>query len=405
MNCSSIHTWLSFKSFYIGVKSYLWKTIVLLAFVITAFGSIDALARDDTIPGLERPEWQAHADLKFRNACQSALQKLCLELVQIYQRDPSLPANSDLLVDVANLLESTDGKLPKRLPDHPASIDYVKARKAAVIEWNKVYKSKGRDLPTATLEAEKNFQEAFRDPAAVLPTQMNNAAVNQPTNADSKTELDDGTIDAEPNFDDKKTDNKASEATVKNLVSLIREANKYQATNASGETTAERQASALLLKRAAYTLVEKQPDCFFTFPIKDVAARDKGLEFTVDAPIEFEQIQKSLGPEFSLSSETQKIHTKQSSILKKWKSIKPGDWLRVRFEVGVVGLNSDASGRKLSYDEQQIKFVVKVLTIQEKTTAGNGMGQNKQVYSLLQFVDKKLVELLVAKPQTKAVAP
>ncbi len=109
MNCSSIHTWFSFQSFYVGVKSHLWKTIVLLAFVITAFGSIVALARDDTIPGLERPEWQAHADLKFRNACQSALQKLCLELVQIYQRDPSLPANSDLLVDVANLLESTDG--------------------------------------------------------------------------------------------------------------------------------------------------------------------------------------------------------------------------------------------------------------------------------------------------------
>ena len=405
MNCSSIHTWFSFQSFYIGVKSYLWKTIVLLAFVIAAFGSIVALARDDTIPGLERPEWQAHADLKFRNACQSALQKLCLELVQIYQRDPSLPANSDLLVDVANLLESTDGKLPKKLPDHPASIDYVKARKAAVIEWNKVYKSKGRDLPTAALEAEKKFQEAFRDPTAVLPTQMSNDASSLPASSENKMNYDDVAPAVDPNSDDKKTDNKASEATIKNLVNLIRAVNKY--TNGSGETTAEKQASALVLKRAAYALVEKQPLCFLTFPIKDVAANDEGLVFTVDTPVEFEQIQKALGREFLLASKTRTIHTKQLSIMRKLKSIKPGDWLRVRFEVGVAGLNTDgnASGRKLNYDEHQIKFNVMVFTIEQKTTADDGTGQKQQIASSLDFVDKTIVELLVVKPQAKAVAP
>lgn len=87
----------------------------------------------ETKQDLGRPEWQLCADLEFRSACQSSLQKLCLELIQSYQNDPADPANAKLLIAARDLLDITDGKLPKTLPAHPASIEYAKARRAAVV--------------------------------------------------------------------------------------------------------------------------------------------------------------------------------------------------------------------------------------------------------------------------------
>ncbi|MCE3014665.1 MAG: hypothetical protein ACK56W_18260 [Pirellula sp.] len=382
-------------SFQILLNSFLPQiTIWSLAILMAACGSVVSFAGDDSKSGLERPEWQRFADSEFRAACQSALQTLCLELIQTHQKEPNLPANSNLLVELAFLLESTDGKIPTKLPDHPATIDYVKSRKAAVIEWNKVYRSKGRDLPSAALDAEKKLQEAFRDQMDVTLPQTTSGAVSSAS--ESKTETDGMSVGGDTNAEDRKSENRPAESTIKNYVNLIKEVHKFETTTASGETTAERQASALVLKRATYAFIEKQPDYFLTFPIKDVTARDKGLEFTVDAPLEFEQIQKELGQELLLISETDTIHTQVPSIVKKWKSIKPGDLLRVRFKIGVIGLNTESksSGKHL------IRSVVKF-----SATNSTANQYKQQGAKLLPFVEKTLIELQVTKPSTKAPAP
>ena len=141
-------------------QGFLKRIMLLLMVFATTFTT--AIAQD-TKQGLARPEWQLRADLEFRLACQSSLQKLCMEVIQTHQKDPTDPANLKLLTVAGKLLETTDGKLPAILPEHPASIEYVNARKAAVIEWNKAYKAKGRDLPAVALDSERKFQDTYRD--------------------------------------------------------------------------------------------------------------------------------------------------------------------------------------------------------------------------------------------------
>ena len=76
-------------------QGFLKRIMLLLMVFATTFTT--AIAQE-TKQGLARPEWQLRADLEFRLACQSSLQKLCLEVIQTHQKDPTDPANSKLLV-------------------------------------------------------------------------------------------------------------------------------------------------------------------------------------------------------------------------------------------------------------------------------------------------------------------
>lgn len=382
------------------------KRIILL-FVAIASTFTTAIAQD-TKQGLARPEWQLRADLEFRSACQSSLQKLCLEVIQTHQKDPSNPANSKRLSIAGSLLETTDGKLPTTLPEHPASIEFVKARKAAVIEWNKAYKAKGRDLPAVAMDAERRFQETYRELIQPSPsTTLGNA-----TNGNSNTP----TVSEEPDFGnsnsdqgtegnetgtDKKSENRLSDATVKNAANLIKEIERYHSTNPSGETTIEKQASSLLLKRGAFSLVEKQPDYFLTYPIEDVTSRDKGLYFRVGAPLEFAQLQKEIGTELQLVSRSESILVQTPAILKKWKSIRPGDLLRVRMKIGVLGLNVEAHDQT----SKQISFSVANALAFDQTRLAERTSDRLQKTATKIFVEKSIVEFQIAKPPLKAPSP
>ena len=379
-----------------------WGILLIPIVFLTTFTS--AIAQD-TKQGLARPEWQLRAYLEFRLACQSSLQKLCLEVVQTSQKDQSNPTSLKLLSVAGSLLETTDGKLPAILPEHPASIEYVNARKAAVIEWNRAYKAKGRDLPTAALDLEKRFQENYRE---LMPPLQSALLSNDTSSKSNKPTLPDGNDSTNSNVDqgteteeagtDKKSENRFADATVKNAAHLIKEIEKYNSTTPTGETTIEKQASSLVLKRAAFGLIEKQPDYYLTYPITDVVARESTLEFFVDAPVEFEQLQKELGTEVQLTSQSKSISVKTPSILKKWKSIKPGDYLRVRMKIGVVGLNVVA-------DRPLIRFsVANALAFDQLRMAHRTLG-NSQKSEPTQFIEKSIVEFQIAKQPVKAATP
>ena len=257
-----------------------------------------AFAQDDSKQELARPEWQMRADAEFRLACQSSLQILCLELLRSNPKDADEVANAKLIATAAELLETTAGKLPTTLPVHPSSIEYLKARKAAVIEWNKVYKSKGRDLPTVALNAEKKFQEAHlafiaQTTSASVVTKPGKSGTDiaaQPLESSIEGTLPERSSDDLNHIPDKKLERRISETTVKLAVTLINETNKYLSFTPVGNTTVEKQAVSIAAKKAATSLIEKQPDFILTYPIIDVVGSEKTLTFKVDEPLEFELI-------------------------------------------------------------------------------------------------------------------
>ena len=382
-------------------QGFLKRIMLLLMVFATTFTT--AIAQE-TKQGLARPEWQLRADLEFRLACQSSLQKLCMEVIQTHQKDPTDLANLKFLTIAGKLLETTDGKLPTTLPEHPSSIEYVKARKAAVIEWNKAYKAKGRDLPAVALDSERKFQEAQRDfvvqsSPSKLSESKNSGANGQPipSETDSEnTDLKQG-ADEESNSTDKKLENKLSDSTVKNAANLIKEIARIQSTSPSGETTFEKQASSQVLKRAVLGLVEKQPEYFFTYPIKDVVNSGVGLTFLVEPPMEFEQLQKALGAELLLISNTDSVTVATPAILKKAKSIKPGDLLRVRFKI-------DFGGNLNINDFKQVGHLIKFgvadpLMFDTWNSLLRGTKQSQVTSTtLMLFVEKKsIVEFQVIK--------
>ncbi len=280
-----------------------FKRILLLLVAIASMCT--TVIAQDTKQGLARPEWQLRADLEFRLACQSSLQKLCFEIIQTHQKDPSDPANSKLLVIAGELLETTDGKLPSTLPEHPSSIEYVKARKTAVIEWNKAYKAKGRDLPAVALDIERKFQDAHREIIEPLrnsaPDSAKSGSANNqsaPTDAVSKSSLTQRVTENKSKTSEKKFE----ELTIKSAASLIREIDKYRSTKPVGDTTLERELAKRVAKDAVTRFVENQPDYYFTYPIRDVSGDRLALYFTVKEPVEFEQIRKELGADLLLTN-------------------------------------------------------------------------------------------------------
>ena len=310
------------------------KRIILL-FIAIASTFTTAIAQDAK-QGLARPEWQLRADLEFRFACQSSLQKLCLEVIQTHQKDPSDPANSKRLSIAGSLLETTDGKLPTTLPEHPASIEYVKARKAAVIEWNKAYKAKGRDLPSIAMDAERKFQETHRDVNEPLPNAMkengksdnvNNQSA--PTASESKSSRTKRVAGNELRNAEKKLE----ETTIKSATSLIKEIDKYRSKKPVGDTTFERDLAKRTAREAVIRFAESQPDYYFNYPISDVSGDGKALVFSVDEPTEFEQLRQELGVDLQLINHSKWIRVENAEILKISSPIKPGDLLRVRFKV------------------------------------------------------------------------
>lgn len=285
-----------------------------------------ALAQDSK-KGLARPEWQLRADLEFRLTCQASLQKLCLELIETHSKNPADPSNAKLLDVAKELLETTDGKLPPTLPDHPASAEYIQSRKTAVIDWNKAYKAKGRELPTVALESERRFQESHRDKTEPPANSTPDESVNNPP-AESKDNRTAGK-------DSKSAEKKLEDMTVKSLVSLIKEVDKYRSTKPAGDTTLEREQSKRIAFESMKKYVDGQPEYYFTYPIKDVSEGRNSLEFEVDEPIEFTQVRKMLGEQvLTLKRGRIGVDPSRLALTKSSSTIKPGDLLRVRFKVG-----------------------------------------------------------------------
>ena len=374
-------------------QGFLKRIMLLLMVFATTFTT--AIAQD-TKQGLARPEWQLRADLEFRLACQSSLQTLCLEIIQTHQIDPTDPANSKLLVIAGELLETTDGKLPTALPEHPASIEYVKARKAAVIEWNKAYKAKGRDLPAVALDSERKFQDTYRDinepsPNPTEDNKKSDSANNQsaPTDAGSKSSLTQRVTGNKS----KTAEKKFEELTIKSVANLIKEIDKYRSTKPAGDTTLERELAKRVAAEAVTRFVENQADYYFTYPIRDVSGDRLALYFTVKEPVEFEQIRKELGADLLLTNHNQSIHVDNVAILKTNTPIKPGDLLRVRFRVHFAGFSENL--RDVGDVGSGVKFAVR-----HSAALGNpSLGAGQSI-----FVEKNIIGFQLIKQSAKTDA-
>ena len=233
--------------------------------------------------------------------------------------------------------------MPKTLAAHPASIEYGKARRAAVVDWYKAYKSKGRDLPTDALENERKFQQDLRDINDPSQNSSNDnsttsSAINHsgPKAAEPKNSLTKRASGRELKIDEKKLE----ESTVKGVATLINEIDKYRSTELSGDTTLVRNSAKRAASEAVARFVANQPDFYFTYPITDVSylkndpsGRKPSLVFSVNEPVEFEQIRRELGADLELINHSKSIRVDNAAILKISESIKPGDLLRVRFHV------------------------------------------------------------------------
>ncbi len=334
-------------------SSCLMWLLSLLVFVVPQSSAV----AQDSKQGLARPEWQLRADLEFRLACQASLQRLCLELIETHSKSPSDPANAKLLEVAKELLETTDGKLPPTLPEHPASAEYIQSRKTAVVEWNKAYKAKGRELPTVALESERRFQESHRDktepPVNSTPDESEDASVNKQLKPSSKESKDNRTAGKEA----KSAEKKLEELTIKGLVSLIMAVDKYRSAKPAGDTTLEREQSKRVAKDLMTKYVDNQPDYYFTYPIKDVSGGGRSLRFEVADPVEFKQLRNELNADLLLTHQTNSIEVENADILKLSSMIKPGDYLRVRFKVRFVGFGRFQNSSNVMFDVKHLAVV------------------------------------------------
>ncbi len=369
-----------------GFKFTLWKPSLsaLLIWVLSAFVFFftqSSTIAQDTKNGLARPEWQSRADLEFRVACQTSLQKLCLELVETHSKDPSDPENAKLLAIAKELLETTDGKLPPTLPEHPASAEYVKSRKAAVSEWSKAYKAKDRKLPANAIESERSFQESHRDktePAA-------NSRIDDSESARASSPLTPPAAESKDirtgGNEAKSAEKKLEELTFSSLVSLIKKVDQYRSTKPAGDTTLEREQSKRIAKELITKYVDNQPDYYFTFPIKDVSGDSKTLRFDVDEPLEFKQLRKKLNSDLQLTHQTSSVNVNSIEILKLSSSIKPGDFLRVRFKVQFGGFGRFRNASNIMFD------------VKHSAVVGDpSLGDGNSLFSEKSIIDIQLVK-------------
>lgn len=369
-----------------GFKFTLWKPslsarlIWVLSALVFSYSHSLTIAQD-TMEGLARPEWRMRADLEFRLACQSSLQKLCLELIETQTKDPSDPENTKLLAIAKELLETTDGKLPSTLPKHPASAEYIKSRKAAVSEWSKAYKARGRELPANAIESERSFQESHRDKteraANSKPDDSESASGNNLSTPTAAESMDNRTTGR----DSKNVEKKLEEITIRSLVSLIKKVDQYRSTKPAGDTTLEREQSKRVAKELITKYADNQPDCYFSYPIKDVSGSSTSLRFDVDEPIEFKQLRKELNADLQLTRRPRSINVKSIEILKLSSSIKPGDFLRVRFKVQFLGFGSIENVSNAIFD------------VRHSAVVGDpSLGDGNSLFSEKSIIDIQLVK-------------
>lgn len=313
----------------------------LILYLVCTFAAKSVVAQE-TMQGLSRPEWQLRADLEFRLTCQTSLQKLCHDLIQTYQSAPEDPANINLLISVNALLETKDGKPPSKIPDHPATAEYAKERRAAVIEWSKVYKAKGRELPKLVLDAERKFQEQYQE--------ADEAPTNSPTPSTTPSSAT-GSSSSSLSISNSKTskrnagnstgntEKKLTETTISSMVGLIQEVDKYRSYTPVGDTTLEKNTAREKARESFYNFVEAQPDFYLAYKIIDVEGAGESLTFTVEEPLEFDAIRNQIGRNLQLFHHQKAITVKTTQAQKLILPIKPGDllWVRLHFRFAGFG--------------------------------------------------------------------
>lgn len=295
-------------------------------------------------PLLMRPEWQLRADLEFDLACRNGALDLCREVLKTIQSDPSSTQAQELLGITIELLEIQQDEPPKVLPKQPASVTYLEHRKAAVSELFKTYKSKGRELPKATIDREKHFYETQKlalAPLIASEVGLADGSTSEQAGASRPRTMDIGDISRKPiDVTDPELIEMATEvtgrdsSTIKSVVATINALNEYRTRKFLGTTTAEKQVAEANESKALQAFIEKQPDWTFTYPIRDVSLGSKSIKLEVEDPIELKLLNQEFLNILVMKSLRDSLELTDPALLRKWRSIKPGQLLRIRVKAG-----------------------------------------------------------------------
>ena len=310
---------------------------IIIASIFILFSVCDIHAQGDE-NRLARPEWQLRADLEFQIACYKAKDMLCREIIRSIDAESESGSQPLRLKEIAALLELSSDQVPSSLPIHKASLAYIENRKAAVIAWLKTYKTKGRELSKMALDRERAF--AFEQSERLKV--MYEKTVEEPSESSSDSVVENLKAASEPTSEPK-VDAKFREVTCKSIQFLIEELESYFATEIKGDTTAAKQTAVAVRDKAMLATIDKQPSWFLTFPIQDIRLVGEGLELTLDEPLELAVVREKTENRFIIVHEFWRTSTKSPTIIRKWKSIKRGDLLRVRLDVQVQSQSRESN--------------------------------------------------------------
>ena len=255
---------------------------------------------------------------------------LCREIIRSIDAESESGSQPLRLKEIAALLELSSDQVPSSLPIHKASLAYIENRKAAVIAWLKTYKTKGRELSKMALDRERAF--AFEQFERLKV--MYEKTVEEPSESSSDSVVENLKAASEPTSEPK-VDAKFREVTCKSIQFLIEELESYFATEIKGDTTAAKQLAVAARAKAMLATIDKQPSWFLTFPIQDIRLVGEGLELTLDEPLELAVVREKTENRFIIVHEFWRTSTKSPTIIRKRKSIKRGNLLRVRLDVEV----------------------------------------------------------------------
>ncbi len=303
--------------------------------------SVCVIRAQDDENRLARPEWQLRADLEFQLACQKAKDELCREIIRSIDTEAEPGSQPLRLKEIAALLELSSDQVPSSLPLHNASLAYIENRKAAVIAWLKTYKAKGRELSKLALDRER----AFAAEQSERLKEMAEKTVEEPDESTSASVVENSKAASEPTSEPK-VDTKFREVTCKSIQFLIEERESYYSIEIKGDTTAAKQLAVAAREKAMHAAIDKQPSWFLTFPIQDIQLVGEGLALTLDEPLELAVVREKTENRFIIVHEFWRTYTKSPTIIRRWKSIKRGDLLRVKLDVQVQSQSRESNRRE-----------------------------------------------------------
>ena len=299
------------------------RLAVAVIFLAATFLFGQFVISQDSRTNLTRPDWQLRAELEFKLRLQQANRVLCGELFAEMEtasqtRQPSVAQN--LRQILLSLFKLVDDQPPTSLPDSPASVAYIDARQAALVEYSKVLGEHSRQPTDSIVAREARLQKEMR--ASFRSSMQAKEVSANLSNNFANSNNDPSVVSAIP-------DAIAHQATVKNMAICMRRLVAFAEFVAEGDTSAEKSRALELESWKVQEFFKKQKDWVLHYPIRDVTLASESIVIKVDTPLEFAQLQiENHDLQAWISSKTT-WSSNSAAIVRRWDTIKPNDYLRI----------------------------------------------------------------------------